>query len=266
MEEDEKIDPSNFELKIYSAFINFRKSLRLPNNSAQKKSLYITFCEELELYSKNYFINIKETSTIRSGFFEFFPILIHFKYFFSDHDIIKVQINRYLWNTLEAYLRIDYGDFNDFINDILNKFERNLNNIDLLIIGYYRAGFYFYYEQFDNVYNIFYEILLKCSIPEAQEFVFGLRIPIFIIIIDIYQEREPDMNYILDLIRSTIRYPIIKYLSRKPIHIFEDTMAKVLFRIKIFQENENKWKINLNDFIIQLTPYFNEIKNMFIKF
>jgi len=198
--------------------------------------------------------------------FSSFFLLILLKYFFSDHDIIKVQINRYLWNTLEAYLRIDYGDFNDFINDIQNKFERNLNNIDLLIIGYYRAGFYFYYEQFDNVYNIFYEILSKSSIPEAQEFVFGLRIPIFIIIIDICQEREPDMNYILDLIRSTIRYPNIKYLSRKPIHIFEDTMAKVLFRIKIFQENENKWKINLNDFIIQLTPYFNEIKNMFIKF
>lgn len=74
------------------------------------------------------------------------------------------------------------------------------------------------------------------------------------------------MNYILDLMRSTIRYPMIEYLSRKPIHIFEDSLEKVFFKIKIFQENENKWKINLNDFITQLTPYFNEIKNILIKF
>ncbi len=37
-----KLNPTNFELTIYSAFINFRKSLRLPNNSDQKRSFYIT--------------------------------------------------------------------------------------------------------------------------------------------------------------------------------------------------------------------------------
>ena len=48
-------------------------------------------------------------------------------------------MNRYLWNTLEAYFITDYYDFNDFLQDDVNKFDRDLNHIDLLIIGYYKA-------------------------------------------------------------------------------------------------------------------------------
>ena len=261
----EKLNPTNFELKIYSALINFRKSLRLPNNSTNKKSLYITFCEELSIYSENYFYNIRNTDKITSIFFELFPILIHLKNFFSNHNIVKVQMNRFLWNTLEAYLKIDYDVFSDFIKNILLKFERDFNDIDLLIIGYYKAGYDFYYEKFDDTYNIFNEILSKCVIPEVQELLFELRIPIFIIIIDICQGNEPDLNYILDLIKSATINPIIKHLPRKPIHIFEDTVENVIYRIRIFQEKENKWKINLKELLEQLTPYIEEIRNILIK-
>ena len=260
----EKANPTNFELKIYSAFINFRKSLRLPNSSTHKKSLYITFCEELSIYSNNYFYKIKNANTIVRIFLEFFTILIHFKNFFSDHNIVKVQMNRFLWNALEAYLMIDYKDFSDFINNILLNFQRNLNKIDLLIIGYYKAGFEFYYEKFNEIYPIFYEILSKCFTPEAQEFIFELRLPIFIIIMDVYKGNKPDVKYFLDLIRVALTNPIIKHLSRSPIYIFEDTIEKVFYRIKIFQKKENGWNIDLNDLAEQITPYINEIRNILL--
>ena len=145
------------------------------------------------------------------------------------------------------------------------KFEREFNFIDLLIIGYYKAGYDFYYEKFDESYNIFYEILSKCVIPEVQElFLFELRIPIFIIIIDICRGNEPDLNYFIDLIGSTLMNPAIKYLERRPIHIFEDAVSNVIYRIKIFQERENKWKVNLDELVERLTPYFDEIRNILI--
>ncbi len=215
---------------------------------------------------QNYFYNVSNTLLISSIFFEFFPILIHFKNFFSDHNIVKVQMNRFLWNTLKAYIIIDYRNFNDFIDRILTTFNRDLNNIDLLIIGYYKAVLAFYYEKFEDVYYIFYEILSQCSIKEAQEFVFELRIPIFIIIIDICRGNEPELNNILDLIRSAMLHPIIKHLSRKPIHIFEDAIDDVFSSIRIFQNKENKWNINLKRLLKQVTPYIDKIRNTLIAF
>lgn len=260
-----KLDPTNFELKIYSAFINFRKSLRLPNQSPDKKSLYITFCEELSIYSNNYFYKLKDTDTIVIKFFEIFPMFIYLKNFFSDHNIAKVQMNKFLRNTLEAYFKIDYECFNDFIDDILSEFEREFNFIGLLIIGYFKASYTFYYENFDESYNIFYEILSKCVIPEVQElFFFELRIPIFIIIIDICRGNEPYLKYFIDLIRSVLMNPAIKHLERRPIHIFEDAVSNVIYRIRIFQERENNWRFNLDELIERLTPYFDVISNILI--
>ncbi|KKM74050.1 hypothetical protein LCGC14_1404330, partial [marine sediment metagenome] len=132
------------------------------------------------------------------------------------------------------------------------------------IIGYYKAGFEFYYERFNVIHPILYEILSKSSIPEAQEFVFALRIPIFIIIIDICQGNKSDLKFFLNTIRLTLVNPIIQHLSRKPIHIFEDTIEKVFYRIRIFQDREDGWKINLSKLAEQVSPYIEKIKNFLI--